>query len=62
MIFAPYLLIGLGVYLSAAAIRFSAFNDASTISIIKGIILGILLWPVGLYILYLAGKQIDEGY
>lgn len=43
-----YLLFGLGVYTGIACSRLHTFKGASTFSIVKGLILGFLLWPVGL--------------
>jgi len=48
-----YLAVGVGVYLSASASHFNSFKNASTVSIIKGILLGLVFWPIGITILYL---------
>ena len=56
-----YLTIGLGVYLAASAAHSSSFKDASFISIVKGILFGLLLWPIGLVVLYYAGKNDLRG-
>lgn len=52
-----YLLIGVGVYLGVAASHMETFNGASTFSIIKGAVLGFLLWPVGLAIVSYNSKE-----
>lgn len=48
---AIYLLFGLGVYTGVSVSRLSTFKGASTFSIVKGALLGFLLWPVGLAVL-----------
>lgn len=40
-----YLMIGFGFYLSAALIRKESFKYASVSSIIRGLVIGIFLWP-----------------
>lgn len=51
MIFTPYLLVGLGVWLAASAANMESFRGASVISILRGLLLGLLLWPIGLVVL-----------
>jgi len=52
-----YLLVGLGVYLAASASNPNSFKGASLFAIAKGAILGMLLWPIGLVLLYLVSKE-----
>jgi len=47
-----YLLIGIGFYIGLAITRRDTFQKATVWSVIKGILLGILLWPVGIYVAY----------
>jgi hypothetical protein len=51
-----YLTIGVGVYAAAACYNISSFEGAGAFAILKGIVFGILLWPVALYILYLENE------
>jgi|GEM_PF-6248037 len=48
----PYLLIGLGVYLAASAINRDTFKGASFVSCLRGVLFGLLLWPIGLVVLW----------
>jgi type IV secretory pathway TrbD component len=54
-----YLYIGLGVYLAATARHYYMFKGTSAIPIIKGVLFGVLLWPIALIILYMAAEE-DE--
>jgi hypothetical protein len=41
-----YLFIGLGFYLGCATCRAAKFKDASIFSILKGLICGVVFWPI----------------
>lgn len=47
-----YLMIGFGVYLAAAVMRFDTLMDHGLFPVLKGILFGVLLWPVALIVLY----------
>ena len=45
-----YLLVGVGFYVGAAVKDPRGFSDASAASLIRGLIIGIPFWPIGLII------------
>jgi uncharacterized membrane protein (DUF373 family) len=51
--FRMYIIFGLGFYLGLAMFARETFYKASVFSIIKGIILGIVLWPIGMIYLWI---------
>ena len=50
--FYMYLCVGVGIYLAMAVVNSSSFDEQGIASIIRGL-LGILIWPIMLYVLYL---------
>jgi hypothetical protein len=60
LLLGAYLLMGLGVYLAALAIRPNSLKGASAWSIVKGI-LGTLAWPIILIVLYFKNKNNSES-
>jgi len=51
---ALYLYAGVLVYTGAAIARRHTFRNATVASIVRGAVIGILVWPVGLVLLYLS--------
>jgi hypothetical protein len=45
-----YLVFGIGFYIGAAIKDPQGFSDADAASLIRGLIIGILFWPIGLII------------
>lgn len=52
-----YLLIGFGFYLGLAVGRLRKFKGVSTLALIKGILLGVLCWPIAA-----AFKELSKYY
>ena len=46
-----YLCIGFGFYLALAITRKETFKNADFFSILRGLIAGLLLWPLGAFVL-----------
>jgi hypothetical protein len=46
-----YLLIGWIFYLILAITRFKTYDGASFIDLMKGLILGVLLWPIAMVVM-----------
>lgn len=47
-----YLCVGIGVYLCACAINTKTFGEANLWHIFKGLVFGIVCWPLALVFLY----------
>ena len=52
-----YLLIGVSFYIGVAISRRDSFKNATIWSIIKGLFLGLILWPVGIITLYIVTSK-----
>lgn len=51
-----YFLIGTGVWLGLAASRKETFKDATWQSVVRGLVMGVLLWPLGAIMVFTEDK------
>ena len=56
-----YFAIGLGFYLGVSLCRLHSFKGATIMSILRGFILGLLLWPVGIVLLIILNYKESES-
>ena len=55
-----YLLIGLGLWLGQSARTYSRFKNSTILSWVRGVALGVFLWPIALIVLHLIGNEEDQ--
>jgi len=56
-----YFAIGLGFYLGVSLCRLDSFKDATVPAILRGFILGLLLWPIGIALLIILDYEKSES-
>lgn len=47
-----YLLVGVVFYLAMFAFNHETFQDATLVSLVRGFVLGILFWPIVMWLVY----------
>jgi hypothetical protein len=52
-----YIIIGFFIWLTDSLCRINTFKSATKISIVNGLIIGILLWPLALILLGIQAKE-----
>jgi len=52
-----YLMIGVGFYLGLAVCRLNSFRGATFMGILRGAVLGILIWPLAILAVYLYDRN-----
>lgn len=57
-----YFSVGCGFYLGLSSMNPFGFIEADAASLIRGFLLGVVFWPIGLiYQVYYAIKELDTG-
>jgi hypothetical protein len=46
-----YLTFGLGFYTAASLFNLHTFKSATPMSVLRGLLLGVLLWPIGVIVI-----------